>query len=58
MSKAVEGALSKMMGEAKGGDEAGAKELKLLKDRNVSRLYCLGRNQADIVQRLKMDVWS
>jgi NADPH-ferrihemoprotein reductase len=44
MSKAVEAALSKMMGEAKGGDEAGAKELKLLKDRNVSRLYCVDRN--------------
>ena len=38
MSKAVEGALSKMLGEVKGGAEAGAKELKLLKDRNVSRL--------------------
>jgi NADPH-ferrihemoprotein reductase len=37
MSKAVEGALAKMMGEVKGGAEAGAKELKLLKDRNVSR---------------------
>jgi NAD(P)H-flavin reductase len=39
MSKAVEAALSKMLGESKGGDsEAGAKELKLLKDRNVSLL--------------------
>jgi NAD(P)H-flavin reductase len=41
MSKAVEAALSKMLGEAKGGDaEAGAKELKLLKDRNVSSFRC------------------
>jgi len=38
MSKAVEAALSKMLGESKGGDvDAGAKELKLLKDRNVSQ---------------------
>lgn len=37
MSKAVEGRLAQMLGEAKGGGaEAGAKELKLLKDRNVS----------------------
>jgi hypothetical protein len=40
MSKAVEGALSKMLGETKGGDEAGAKELKLLKDRNVRPASC------------------
>jgi len=40
MSKAVEAALSKMLGESKGGDvDAGAKELKLLKDRNVSQIY-------------------
>jgi NADPH-ferrihemoprotein reductase len=39
MSKAVEARLSQMLAEAKSGTpEDGAKELKLLKDRNVSRL--------------------
>jgi NADPH-ferrihemoprotein reductase len=38
MSKAVEDRLGRMLAEAKGGNEAdGAKEMKLLKDRNVSR---------------------
>lgn len=38
MSKAVEDRLMKMLAEAKGGspEVEGAKELKLLKDRNVS----------------------
>lgn len=37
MSKAVEDRLGRMLAEAKGGkDEEGAKEMKLLKDRNVS----------------------
>jgi len=43
MAKAVEHQLEEILGRAKGGDkEVGAKELKLLKDRN----------------RLLLDVWS
>lgn len=43
MSKAVEGRLSQMLAQAKGGKpEDGAKELKLLKDRNVSQGRCGG----------------
>ena len=43
MSKSVEERLAQMLGDAKGGgDGVGAKELKLLKDRNVSVLLVVG----------------
>jgi NADPH-ferrihemoprotein reductase len=42
MAKSVEEVLMKMLGEAKGGtaEVEGAKEFKLLKERNVCRLVC------------------
>jgi NADPH-ferrihemoprotein reductase len=59
MSKAVEGSLARMMAEARGGgEEVGGKELKLLKDRNVSLCLYKLKCKADQVQRLKTDVWS
>jgi hypothetical protein len=50
MSKAVESTLARMMAEARGGDaEVGAKELKLLKDRNVSLVQPYISSGADIL---------
>lgn len=64
MAKSVEEVLMKMLGEAKGGsaEVEGAKEFKLLKERNVRRLAS-GILQLLIAcavfrQRLLLDVWS
>lgn len=62
MSKAVEEKLGRMLAEAKGGkEEDGQKEMKLLKDRNVSSAvsFILRYDiEADNTQRLMTDVWS
>lgn len=57
MSRAVEDRLMHLLAEAKGGkpEVEGAKELKLLKDRNVSILNPTGYIDD---QRLMTDVWS
>lgn len=56
MAKAVEGRLMAMLGEARGGtaEVEGAKELKLLKERNVS-VFVLDSTDK---QRLMTDTWS
>ena len=59
MAKAVEDRLVHLLAEAKGGkpEVEGAKELKLLKDRNV-RAHGLYFHVYTDLQRLMTDVWS
>ena len=64
MAKSVEEMLMKMLGEAKGGtaEVEGAKEFKLLKERNVSKIDGLASfpvpDLSPRFQRLLLDVWS